>query len=162
MRSAVFNTPEAIAHLLELAALRAPAAHRTRHFPAGLVGRVADGAFQPVPGAATLFRYSRALEASPLCDLVTVDYLDYLVSVVRERVGDGTWGQAGFPVGGKGAGYGRQRGAYPSMDPDTIELAVADLVEQLSGTKHPNLAPDKVLRSKVRQYRRRLRQLAVS
>lgn len=62
-----------------------------------------------------------------------------------------------------GAGYGRKRGAHPSMDPETIELAVADLVqEKLGAEPHPNLARDKVLRSRVRQVRRRLRRLAVS
>ena len=49
------------------------------------------------------------------------------------------------------------------MDPNTIELAVADLVqEQFGGEEHPLLAKDKVARSKVRQVRRRLRQLATS
>ena len=72
------------------------------------------------------------------------------------------WGGM-IPRGQKGADYGRQRGAYPSMDPDTIELAVADLVqERLGGAPHPHLAPDKIVRSKVRQYRRRLRRLATS
>jgi hypothetical protein len=49
------------------------------------------------------------------------------------------------------------------MNPDTIELAVADLVqERFGGAEHPFLTSDRVLRSKVRQVRRRLRQLATS
>jgi hypothetical protein len=162
MRSELFHYPEAIDHLLALADLRdewQSSPNRGRWREASIDGEPA----LVVASYAEQRRYERALEASPLCELVTLDYLGYLVSVVRERVSAGVWGEAGFPVGQKGAGYGRQRGAYPSMAPDPIELAVADFVhEQLGGERHPNLAPEKILRSTVRQIRRRLRQLAVS
>lgn len=139
MRSALLNDQEVIRHLLALADLR----EQWRSLPNWMA-------------------YQRALNLSPLCDLFTVDYLDRRISVIRQRLDCGMWGQA-IPVDNKGAGYGRQRGAHPSMAPETIELAVADLVQEgLGGSQHPNLAPDKIVRNKVRQYRRRLRLLASS
>jgi hypothetical protein len=161
MRSAVFNSPEVITHLLALADLRdewqsSPNRGKLREVSCGGEPLLVDASL------GEQMRYRRELEASPLCDLFSPDYLDRRISVIRDRLSTGFWGRA-EPPGDIGAGYGRQRGAYPSMDPNTIELAVADLVqERFGGEKHPLLAKDKVVRSKVRQVRRRLRQLASS
>jgi hypothetical protein len=135
MRSAMFNHPEVIEHLLVLADLR----EQRQASPNRGRWRKASCGGEPVLVEASLveqMRYRRELEASPLCDLVTVDYLNHRVAVVRERLDASRqhevnlWGDL-IPRGQKGADYGRQRGAYPSMDSETIKLAVADLVRRL-------------------------------
>ena len=133
VRAAILNDRDVIRHLLDLRPLRDE--HGRYGWP-----------------------YLRALHNPVLLEQFTADYLDHRVAVIRERLDSGFWGLA-IPVGQMGAGYGRDRGAYPSMDPDTIERAVADFVRRLTGREHPALAVDRVLPSTVRQYRRRLRQL---
>ena len=161
MRSAIFNSPEVIDHLLALADLREEwreSPNRGKLRAATLCGETfwIDATYPE------RLRYERARDSSPLRRYFSAGYIDDRVSVIRDRLSNGFWGPSS--PSDVSAGYGRQRGAYPSMDPDTIELAVADLVqEQFGGPKNPNLErPTRVLGSKVRQYRRRLGQLAVS
>jgi hypothetical protein len=136
-RSAILNDPDVIAYLLRLRDLR------------DRCGRWG-------------FEYQRELRGSALLEWFDPEGLDWRISVIRERIATGFWGRA-ITVGTKGAGYGRDRGAYRAMDPETIELAVADLVRRLTGRDHPALGPcGTELPSKVRQNRRRLRRLATS
>jgi hypothetical protein len=137
-RSAIFNDPDVIKHLLGLRDLR------DKHGPRGML-------------------YLRELHNPVLMEQFTPSYLDQRIAVIRERLeGDGRYWRNMIPVDDKGAGYGRDRGAYPSMDPETIKLAVADFVRRLTGHQHPDLDLTVTLPSKVRQNRRRLRKLATS
>jgi hypothetical protein len=135
MRSAILNDPDVIDHLLTLPALRDECG------PFG-------------------WPYIKALYNPVLLEQFTADYLDDRTSVIRERLdGDGRLWREAIPVGQMGAGYGRERGSYPSMNPDTIELAVADFVYRLCGRKAPQLGKAVTLPSTLRQVRKRARQL---
>jgi hypothetical protein len=140
VRSAILNDPDVIEHLLSLRDLR------DEHGRFGLP-------------------YLSTLHNPVLLEQFTAGYLDMRIAVIRERLEllDGRFWREAIPVGDMGAGYGRERGAYPAMSPEAIELAVADFVRRLTGREHPALDPvTGKLPSTVRQYRRRLRKLATS
>jgi hypothetical protein len=160
VRTALLNDPDVVAHLRDLAVLRAAAAHRSRSGSPGLVGHLRDG-FEPAPGLAIWSRYWRALEASPLLKrgVFSAGQLDQLVAVVRERVDAGLWGKL-IPVNDQGAGLGRQKARKADRRSiDALELALAAVVREINPAREPRALAE-AHPGTVRTNLHRLRKLA--
>jgi len=118
LHTALASQPEVTAHVLELADLR-DAAHESP-----------DG-WGP---------YWRARDKSPLSDYFGEWEIDTMAATVRELIEAKCWGLL-VPMNSRGAGYGRQKDrARTPATPQTIKVAVADVVDRLTPTPEPSPA----------------------